>query len=286
MNTPFIVSAMPTKKRPMIDLLATLTTLPAFYLRALIGSTLLASVCGPLGCFLVWKRMAFFGDVLAHAALPGIALGIAFDLPPIASVLVISLALALILATLNRRRDLATDTMLGVLGPSALAFGFIGLSLVPNVNANLVGFLFGDILGLSDIDLLTIALGGLAVLTTLALLWRKLLAYAIDEEMAKISGYPTRWLEPALLLLLSIVIAIGIQIVGILLISALLLIPAATARAYAKTPKQMATRAMLLGATGSLLGLSAAWFIDIPASAAIVTALALLFTLSRLKPQS
>lgn len=266
----------------MIETLAAVAGLHAFFLRALIGSALLAGTCGALGCFLVWRRMAFFGDVLGHAAMPGIALGLALQLPPLASVLCISLALALILATLAKRNDLAKDTLLGVLAPSALALGLIGLSLVPNVRPDLIGILFGDILALSDSDLVFLATGGAVTLSVLALLWRKLLAFSLSEDMARLAGYPTRALEPALLLLLSLVIALGIQIVGVLLISALLLIPAATARRHAKTPAQMARRASVIGVFGSTLGLFAALAIDIPAAPAIVAALAVLFVLSRI----
>jgi len=253
-----------------------------FFLRALLGSLLLSAVCGPLGCFLVWRRMAFFGDVLAHAALPGMALGLAFRLPVFASVLAISLALGFVLASLGRRRDLASDTLLGVLGPSSLALGLIGLSFLPGVRADLLGYLFGDILALGNTDLLMIAGGGATILLVLALLWRPLLAASLSEDLADIAGYRTRWLEPALLALLSLAIALGIQVVGVLLISALLLIPAASARALARSPAQMAVMAALIGMTGSVGGLFASLWGDLPAGAAIVTLLAGLFLVTRI----
>jgi len=209
---------------PIID-----TILNDFFWRALVGGLGVALVAGPLGCFVVWRRMAYFGDTLAHSALLGIALSFLLSVPLHIGVVLVSVALAVVLVLLSRTRALATDTILGILAHSALAIGLVTLSFMPEVRIDLTGLLFGDLLAMSREDLLWIYGGAAVILTLLVWLWQGLLMSTIHEELARVEGVPVETLRLVLVLMFSLVIAVAMKIVGVLLITALLIIPAATA---------------------------------------------------------
>lgn len=247
--------------------------LPDFMLRALLGVMMLALVAGPMGCLMVWRRMAFFGDTLAHAALLGIALALTFKLPIVLGILLSSMAVALVLARLNKRH-MASDTLLGVLSPTALALGLLAISQMPGVRVDLLGYLFGDVLAITWGELGGMAVLSALVLGVLMLSWTRLLAVVVSEDLASVEGLPVRRIETLMLLGLALVIALGIQLVGVLLLSALLLIPAATARRLASSPGQMALLSMGVGALAGVLGLLLSYKLDWPAGPAIVTAAA------------
>ncbi|MEX2297043.1 MAG: metal ABC transporter permease [Dongiaceae bacterium] len=248
-----------------------------FLIRALLGGLGVALAAGPLGCFVVWRRMAYFGDSLAHSALLGVAVGAVLNVDLRFGVLGVGLAIAIILAGLERRAQLATDTLLGILAHSALAFGFIAVSLVPGLRADVIGLLFGDVLAISKSDLAWIWGGAAIVLAVLAILWRKLLLMTIDADLARAEGVPTAALRVVLMLLIAISVALAMKAVGALLITALLLIPAATARRFARTPEGMAVRAAGIGAIAVVVGLGGSLSADLPAGPAIVAAAAVIF---------
>jgi len=250
-----------------------------FFWRALIGGLGVALVAGPLGCFVVWRRMAYFGDTLAHSALLGIALAFALELPLNLGIVLICLALAMVLVLLSRSRALATDTLLGILAHSALAIGLVVLSLMPGVQADLTGFLFGDLLAMSRNDLIWIYSGAALILVLLARLWRSLLMATIHEELARVEGFAVERLRIVLMLMFSLVIAVAMKIVGVLLITALLIIPAATARRLAGTPEQMALLATGFGVTAVGGGLAMSWFADTPAGPSVVVTSFVVFLL-------
>ncbi len=255
--------------------------IPAFLLNALMGGSLLALLTGPLGCLLVWRKMAFFGDALAHAALLGVALALFLQLPVTFAVMGIGAVFAIVLLALQRS-DLANDTLLGILSPTALSLGIIAINLLPGVRVDLTGYLFGDILAISHADILTLAIGVAVALLILARFWTQLLAVTVARDLAVVDGYPVARLELLLLLLTAMVIAAGVQMVGVLLITALLIIPAATARAFVHTPAQMALAASGISLVAVMGGLACSYVWDIPTSPAIVAAAASLFTISRL----
>jgi zinc transport system permease protein len=251
-----------------------------FVVRAFLGGLGLAAVAGPLGSFIVWRRMAFFGDALAHSALLGVALALLLHINLVIGVVVICAALALVLTTLQPRLHLAGDTILGIFSHSALAFGLVALSFLDTVRIDLMGFLFGDILAVTPFDLAWIYGGGAAVLATLLVLWRPLLAVTVHEELAQVEGVPVEKLRLAFVLLLAIVIAAAMKIVGALLITSLLIVPAAAARNFARTPEQMAALAAGLGALAVAAGLGASMQFDTPSGPSIVVVAALLFAAS------
>ncbi len=256
----------------------------AFLLRAFLGGLGVALVAAPLGCFVVWRRMAYVGDSLAHAALLGVAAGALLGVDLRIGVLATGIAIALIIAGIERRSRLATDTLLGIAAHGALALGFIAVALVPGMRADIVGLLFGDILALSWADVAWVWAGALPVLAALALLWRPLLLATIDEDLAAAEGVRTAALRIALMLLVAAVVALAMKAVGALLITALLLIPAATARRFARTPEAMAAGATLIGALSVAGGLGTSLHYDVPAAPGIVAVALCLFALTQLVP--
>ena len=255
-------------------------TMPDFLLHALLAGLALALVAGPLGSFVVWRRMAYFGDTLSHAALFGVAIGLLLDISPTLAVTVGCLLLALLLVTLQQRQPLASDTLLGILAHSTLSLGLVTLSFMPEVRIDLMSYLFGDLLAVSREDLYWIVAGSALVLLILVPLWRPLLAITVHEELARVEGLPVAAIRLALMLLIALVIAVAMKIVGVLLITALLIIPAAAAQRHARTPEQMALGASLLGLLAVCGGLSLSWFQDTPAGPSIVVCAAALFLLS------
>ncbi|KPY31522.1 zinc ABC transporter permease subunit ZnuB [Pseudomonas syringae] len=251
-----------------------------FLLYALLAGVALAVVAGPLGSFVVWRRMAYFGDTLSHAALLGVALGFLLDISPTIAVTVGCLLLAVLLVTLQQRQPLASDTLLGILAPSTLSLGLVVLSFMHEVRIDLMAYLFGDLLAISPADLGWILGGSTLVLVLIVALWRPLLAMTVHEELARVEGLPVATLRMTLMLLIAVVIAVAMKIVGVLLITSLLIIPAAAAQRHARSPEQMALGASLLGVIAVCAGLSLSWFKDTPAGPSIVVCAAALFLLS------
>jgi len=259
--------------------------MPDFLLHALLAGLALALVAGPLGSFVVWRRMAYFGDTLSHSALLGVALGLLLDISPNLAVTLGCVLLAVLLVTLQQRQPLASDTLLGILAHSSLSLGLVTLSFMPEVRIDLMSYLFGDLLAVSRSDLYWILAGSAAVLVALALLWRPLLAITVHEELARVEGLPVAAIRLGLMLLIAVVIAVAMKIVGVLLITSLLIIPAAAAQRHARTPEQMAGGASVLGLLAVCGGLALSWFKDTPAGPSIVVCAAALFLLSFLLPR-
>ncbi len=248
-----------------------------FFWRALIGGLGVALIAGPLGCFVVWRRLAYFGDTLAHSALLGIALSFLISVPLNVGVIITCVIIALVLVAFSRTRALATDTLLGILAHSALAIGLVTLSFMPDVRVDLTGLLFGDLLAMSRDDLLWIYGGAAVILALLVTLWQGLLMSTIHEELARVEGFPVERLRLVLMLMFSLVIAVAMKIVGVLLITALLIIPAASARRLARTPEHMVALAMVFGFVAVSGGLALSWHLDTPAGPSVVVTAFLAF---------
>ncbi len=247
-----------------------------FMVRAALAGIGTALAAAPLGCFVVWRRMAYFGDATAHAAILGVALSLALSLPIFAGALVVALAMA-VLVTLLSGRGRGVDTVLGVLAHSALAFGLVGVSFLHGVRIDVMSFLFGDILSVSRGDLGVIWGGAALVLGLVCWRWSALLTATLDADLARAAGIDPRREELILTLALAIVVAVAIKVVGALLITALLIIPAATARPFARTPEGMAVAATLLAMTAAWAGLRASYALDTPTGPTIVCVSAVLF---------
>ena len=240
-----------------------------FLLFALLGGLGVALVAGPLGSFVVWRRMAYFGDTLAHSALLGVSIGFIMDINLNLAVIFCCVVLALVLVAMQRQRLVATDTLLGIMAHSALSLGLVAVALL-EIRVDLMAYLFGDLLAIGTEDLLWIYLGGTLVLLLLKLLWQPLLAITINEELAQVEGVNVPLTRLILMLLIAVVIAIAMKIVGLLLITSLLIIPAASARRLARTPEQMAIGAGIIGSLSVVGGLALSWHFDTPTGPSVV----------------
>jgi zinc transport system permease protein len=246
-----------------------------FILRAALAAVGVALIAGPLGCFVVWRRMAYFGDTVAHAALLGVALALALETSVIPAVLAVAAIVALAVAR-GTGRSYAADTLLGVLAHGGLALGLVVLAFLPGGRGDLSAWLFGDILAVGRGDLSLI--WGAAGLAGLALWrgWARLLNSTINEELAWAEGGNPGRDRLVLTLALALLVAAALKVVGALLITAMLILPAAAARPLARTPEAMVLIAALIGAAAALGGLRLAWVADTPAGPSmVVTALAL-----------
>ena len=246
-----------------------------FLTRALLGGIAIAMVAGPMGAFVVWRRMAYFGAAMAHSALLGVALGLLLEVHITLAVMTVCILLAVVLP--RRRGALPDDTVLGILAHGTLALGLVAIAFQGNLRVDLLSYLFGDILAVSRVDLAWIYGGGAAALGVMAVIWRPLLSATVHAELAQIEGVAVGRVRLIFMVLLAVVIAVGLKLVGLLLITSLLIIPAATARALATTPEQMALGACAVGGLAVAGGLYGSLIWDSPAGPSIVVAAMLLF---------
>ncbi|MEM7753049.1 MAG: metal ABC transporter permease [Pseudomonadota bacterium] len=247
-----------------------------FMTRATLAGVGVGIAAAPLGCFVVWRRMAYFGDATAHAAVLGVALSLAFQMSIFIGTVTVALLMALTV-TLLSGRGYAMDTLLGVMAHSALAFGLVAVSFLSGIRIDLMAYLFGDILAVSRTDLAVIWGGAVLVVALIAWRWSALLTATLNEELAFASGLNPRREQLVLTLALAITVAVAIKVVGVLLIAAMLIIPAAAARGLARTPEAMAFIAAGIGAFSAVMGLRGAFLLDTPAGPTIVCVATLCF---------
>lgn len=255
-----------------------------FLIRALIAGSCIALVTAPFGCFVVWRRMAYFGDTMAHSALLGITLALLFEINSGLGVFAVASILSIALVVLQKHADLPNDTLLGILSHSTLALGLIVIGLLTRAPVDVMAYLFGDVLAVTRADLLLIVVAGAIAVGALLAIWRPLLASTVNEELARAECKNISAVNFVYLILLAAVIAIAIKIVGILLITALLVIPAAAARKLATSPEKMALCAAMVGITSVWMGLFSSMTWDTPAGPAIVVSALLLFLLCQISP--
>ncbi|WP_299146597.1 metal ABC transporter permease [uncultured Tateyamaria sp.] len=247
-----------------------------FLIRAALAGIGVALAAAPLGCFVVWRRMAYFGDATAHAAILGVALALAFSMSIFVGTITVALVMALTVSALSGR-GYAMDTLLGVLAHSALAFGLVAVSFLSGIRIDLMAYLFGDILAVSRGDLAVIWGGAALVVALIGWRWSALLTATLNEDLAHASGIDPRREQLVLTLALAITVAVAIKVVGVLLIAAMLIIPAAAARPLSRTPEGMALMAAVIGTLSTVIGLRAAFVLDTPAGPSIVCIAALSF---------
>lgn len=248
-----------------------------------LGGMLLTLTAGPLGSFVVWRRMSYFGDTLAHASLLGVAFGLLLNVNPWYAVIALTLILAVLLVLLEQKPHLAIDTVLGIMAHSALSLGLVVVSLMSNVRVDLMAYLFGDLLSVSPQDLYLMAGGVMIVLGGLIWQWRPMLSMTISPELAQVDGVNLKRTRMLLMLTTALTIGVAMKFVGALIITSLLIIPAATARRFAKSPEQMAMIATLIGMIAVTGGLSFSALYDTPAGPSVVLCASSLFILSLLK---
>lgn len=257
-----------------------------FLLRALLGGLGVAAVSGPYGVFVVWRRLAYFGDTLAHSALLGISLGFLLQVNLTLAVFIVCQAMALFLFFMQRQKSLASDTILGILAHSALSLGLVAVVFLQGIRIDLMAYLFGDILAVTAVDLGWIFGGGAVALAALGLIWRPLLALTVNEDLARVEGVAVDRIQWLFTALLALVVAIMMKIVGLILVTSLLIIPAAAARRLSRSPEAMAIWASLLGAVAVAAGLLLSLVADTPAGPSIVIAAASIFLVTQITPRS
>lgn len=255
-----------------------------FATRALVAGIGIALIAGPLGCFVVWRRMAYFGDAIAHAAILGVAGALLTELPITVGV-AIAAVMAAALVAVAAGRKLAADTLLGAIAHGGLAIGVVAISLVPGVRVDLESFLFGDILAVTRGDLAVIWTGVVLILLAMVWFWRGLLLCTLSEDLALAEGHRPVVSRLVLMIMLAMLVAIGLKIVGALLITALMILPAAAARFWAASPIQMAVLAAAVGAICTIGGVQASLAFDTPTGPSIVCCAVFVFLTSVLLRQ-
>ena len=255
-----------------------------FFVRALLSGIGLAVVMGPLGCLIIWRKMAFFGDTLAHAALLGIAMALLTGISPLLGVPMVTLGVCGALLLAQRSPNLSSDTVLAILAHSTLALGLVLISLTGGRSINVEALLFGDILAVSKTDLIIIYGGGSIILGLIIWQWRQLLAATLSPEIAEAEGLAPQRAEWLFMMLIALVVSIAIKLVGVLLITALMIIPAATAQRLAGSPEIMAVLASILGVIGVTTGLFGAAEFDTPVGPSVILAAAIMLLILTIVP--
>ena len=254
-----------------------------FFVRALLVGIGMALVTGPLGCFVVWRRLSFFGDTLAHSALLGVTLSYTTEINMALSVFVISSIVALILLKLQKKTNLPADALLGLLAHSSLAIGLVVIGLLATIRFDLMGLLFGDILAVNVNDIAVVWIGGAIILIVLKIIWKPLFASTVNYELAEAEGMNPEKYNAIFTILLAAIIAISIKMVGLLLITGMLIIPAAMARNLSDNPNQMVVFSIIGGLLSVIIGLFASLEINTPSGPSIITTGLILFILSLTK---
>jgi len=254
-----------------------------FFIRALIAGIGVALVTGPLGCFVVWRRLSYFGDTLSHSALLGVTIAYSFELNIALSVFIISSVVALILIQLQKKTNLPGDALLGLLAHSSLAVGLVVIGFLTFIRFDIMGLLFGDILAVTTNDLIIIWTGGALILFVLKLIWKPLFASTVNYELAEAEGLNPDRSKAIFTILMAAVIAISIKMVGLLLITGMLIIPAAMARNISDSPKKMILYSVIGGLLSVIIGLFSSLELNSPSGPSIITAALVLFILSLTK---
>ena len=254
-----------------------------FLVRAIIAGIGIALVTGPLGCFVVWRRLSFFGDTLAHSALLGVLLSISLNINVSLTIFVVSSLVALILLRLEKSTNLAGDSLLGLISHSSLAIGLVILGFLSFIRFDVLGVLFGDILSVNTNDLLFIWIGGGLILAVLFYIWKPLFASTVNYELAEAEGMNPERVNAIFTILLAALIAISIKMIGVLLITGLLIIPTAMASNLSNNPKQMVVLSIIGGLLSVFIGLYASFEINTASGPSIVVVALILFILSLLR---
>jgi zinc transport system permease protein len=264
-------------------MIAVVTTMISNFIFLLIIAGMgLSLMTSPMGCFLVWRRMSFFGDALAHSALLGVGFGLLLNLNIYVGISIICMFVAIILTLTNEKKGLSSDTWLSIISYSALALGIILVNKLPNVRIDPANYLFGDILTLQPLDLLWIYGCAIGVWVFIYYKWQPLLLLTLDEGLAQAEGISITSLKLNFMLILALTVAISLKFVGALLVPALLVIPSAAARNNAKTPEQMIGYTLLFTFISITIGLILSIVFNLMTGPTIVLTSLFLFILNQI----
>ena len=272
---------MTTNTTAIVQVRVIIGMIDTFIINALIGGALVAAIAGPLGCFMVWRKMAYFGDTIAHSALMGVALGIAFDSENLIIMIATCSSVALMLLFLQRDKRFSSDTLLGILAHSSLSIGMIVISMMDHFRTDMMYYLVGDILAISTADIYTITVVVDLSAISLFFIWRPLLSLTVHEGLAQIEGVRVNLIKIVYMLLIASLVAVALKVIGVLLITALMIIPAAAARTVSNTPLQMIIFASICGILSVVGGIFSSSQWDVPTGPAIVLSATVLFLCGR-----
>jgi len=251
-----------------------------FFVRALIAGIGIAIIAGPIGCFVVWRRLAYYGDTLAHSGLLGVTLGFILGINMSLSVFILSTTIAFLLLLLQKKTKLTGDALLGLLAHSSLAIGLVIIAIASSIRIDLMGLLFGDILSVSNNDIILIWGGGILILIVLFFIWKSLFAATVNYDLAKAEGMNPDMSNYIFTILIAGVIAISIKMIGVLLITGLLLIPPAMSRNFSLSPKEMVVFSIIGGVISVIFGLFGSLEFNTPSGPSIIVVSLILFFLS------
>ena len=251
-----------------------------FFIRALFAGIGVAFVTGPLGCFVVWRRLSYFGDTLAHSALLGVTIAFSLEFNIALSVFITSSVVALFLIQLQKKTNLPGYALLGLLAHSSLGVGLVAIGFLSFIRFDVMGLLFGDILAVNVNDLLVIWIGGALILIILKLIWKPLFASTVNYELAEAEGLNPERAKAIFTLLMAAIIAISIKMIGLLLITGMLIIPAAMARNVSNSPKGMIIFSVIGGLLSVFLGLFSSLNFNTPSGPSFIVAALKLFIIS------
>lgn len=255
-------------------------------LPALLTGVFLSFITAPLGAFVVWRKMAYFGDTLAHSALLGVAFGFFLQINPYLAIMILTVIVALLMVWLESRTPFSADTLLGIIAHSCLSLGVVTVGLLENVRVDLMAYLFGDLLAITYQDLGAILVGVLIIGALLLYFWKPLLSMTVSPELAQVEGVNVPKMRLILMLMTAFTIALSMKFVGALIITSLLIIPSATARRFADTPEKMVVIAILLSMLAIVGGLALSALYDTAVGPSIVICSALIFLLSLFRADS
>jgi zinc transport system permease protein len=241
-----------------------------FMQRALLAGIVLAVLLALLGTFVVLRRMAFFSDGIAHASLAGVAAGILLAMNPLIAALLASALFAILIYILEKRYQITSDAAIGMLFTSGLALGVILLSLKSGYQPELVSFLFGNILSITPGEMWLTVIGGAVIIVVSLTFFKSLILFSLDSEMAYLQGVKTNLLQPALYVGLAMSVVLGIKVLGIILVSALLIIPVTTAKLFSKSFKMLVVTNVFLALVTVLTGIVLSYYLDLPTGPTIV----------------
>ncbi|MBL0848654.1 MAG: hypothetical protein EU981_00905 [Candidatus Liberibacter ctenarytainae] len=251
-----------------------------FFMRALLAGIGLVLSTGPLGCFIVWQRMAYFGDTIAHSALLGVSLSLMFELPLSICIFIIALSTSIIVIQIQKNESFSSDSILGMMAHSTLSIGLIILSFMDWVRVDLTSFLFGDILAVSTNDIILIWSIGILNIAILIKIWKPLLAITVNYELAKAEGINPEKNKFIFTVVTALMISVAIKVIGITLITSLLILPTVAARRFSTSPENMAVITTAIGIFGIIAGLYGSLIFDIPSGPSIIVTILLLFIIS------
>ena len=247
-----------------------------FLVRSVLAGLIMVAIAAPMGCLMVWQRLAFLSDTLGHAAVLGVGLGLLFQVEPIFGVLAVVLLIVFSLSQVNSFNNALSETTLAIISHTGLAGGIILLGTLPTQEVDIEAVLFGDLLAITIVDLQRLAFTTLVLFFILVRYWRDFVALSVSREIAQAEGVPVRKLQFLMYTMIALLVAVMMKAMGVLLIAAMLVIPTTTARLFSRSPEQMVMISALYGFGALVGGISSSFHFDWQTGPAIVLCATLL----------